>query len=283
MNFIDYMEMFASLAIYAGLLFGAHTILDTRAKKHYDGVDVIMQGNTAVAIRRGAFYMGLGIALYASFNSSGVAESFLGIVFESILWGLLTLGALLVSLLVNDRAILPGVDNTRALGRGNISVAIVEAAALLGTAMIFSGSIDGSGPFMSTVVFFVLGQAAMVGTVWGYEHYLSKVNLVDEIAKDSGNLSAAILLAGKIIGTSIVIMAAVSGDFMGWALDLKVTLLALVISFVVLIAAEYLVDLFLIPKRVVHELVQEQNTAGVVLVAMIGIGVAWVVTAVVPI
>ena len=93
-------------------------------------------------------------------------------------------------------------------------------------------------------------------------------------------MAAGVLVAGKLFAVAIIVMAAVSGNSIGLWQDIKATLLFYVVGLVVLQVIEWLVDLFLLPKVRVEDLLERQEVAPMVLVSAISIASAIIITAV---
>jgi uncharacterized membrane protein YjfL (UPF0719 family) len=113
------LQFVAHLGVFVVLVVIARFILNHWASIDSDNDSTVLEGegNMAVAIRHGAFYIAFGIALFATMDLSGGASSFGGILLESLAWGAGILVALLLSLFINDKLVLPYVDNSRAIGR----------------------------------------------------------------------------------------------------------------------------------------------------------------------
>jgi uncharacterized membrane protein YjfL (UPF0719 family) len=274
------LAMLAHLAIFALLIALARLGLNQWSSTKADDDSAAMTGNMAVAVRHGAFYLALGVALSPVFALPGGGDWRTGLL-ESSIWGAGILVALFVALFINDKLILPSVDNSLAVGQNNVSVALVEAGSLLGSAFIMVGTLHGTGPVIAAAVFFLIGQFAMVATVWLYRLLARSSNLQKEI-ESKGNFAAGILLTGKIVAVAIIIRNAVSGDSHGWAADLAGTLVSFVVGLAALTAVEFLFDLVFLPKVRVADLVREQRPAPIVMLAASSIAAALLVTAVSP-
>ena len=141
-----------------------------------------------------------------------------------------------------------------------------------------SGTMKGEGRILDTIVFFIIGQLLMVGTHWYYELVTRRANMQKELVE--GNVAAGVLVAGKILAISLVCMVAITGDFTGWVQDIKATLIYYLIGIAVLQVTEWVVDLFLLPKVRVEDLIEQKAVAPMVLVSGISIASALIITAV---
>ncbi len=272
----------ALLGVFAVLFVLGRVILNrwSAADSDNDSAVLMGAGNMAVALRHGSFYMGLGIALISTIGMANQAGSFALMLAEEFGWGIGILAALCASLWINEKLVLPKVNNSEALGAGNEAVGIVEAGSLLGTAFIMTGTMHGTGPIAATVVFFVIGQVLMLAMVRLYD-MISPVDYQAEIG-NKGNLAASILMFGKIVAISLIIRNAITGSSTGWVSDLTGSLLSFAVGFVALAGVEYLVDKVLFPGVKIDEMVVARKAAPMVLLASISISTALFVTAVSP-
>jgi uncharacterized membrane protein YjfL (UPF0719 family) len=276
------LQFAAHLGVFLVLMVIARFILNSWASIQSDNDSTVLEGegNMAVAIRHGAFYTSLGIALFATMDLPGGASSLGGILIESLAWGAGILAALFLSLFINDRLMLPYVDNSRAVGQNYVSVALVELGTLLGSAFILSGVMHGTGSVASTIVFFLIGQAAMIIVFWLYDK-LSPVNYQNEIGL-SNNVAAGLHLSGKVLAIALIIRNAVSGDSQGWTADLLGAGLSFIVGWIALFIIEWLVDLALFPKVTVKDLVAARKVSPIILLSAISIAASLFVTAVSP-
>jgi uncharacterized membrane protein YjfL (UPF0719 family) len=276
------LQFAAHLGVFVILIVVARIILNGWASTETDNDSTVLEGegNMAVAIRHGAFYLALGIALFATMDLPGGAVSFGGVLLESFCWGVGILAALCFALFVNDKLVLPYVDNSRAVGQNYVAVALVEAGTLLGSAFIIAGAVHGTGSIASTIVFFLIGQAAMIAVVWIYD-LISPVDYQNEIGLGN-NVAAAIHMLGKTVAISLIVRNAISGDSLGWAADLTSAGLSFVVGFIALAIVEWLVDLVLFPKVTVKDIVAARKAPPIVFLSAISIATALFVTAVSP-
>ena len=270
-------QSLAFLGIFAILFVAASKLLNFFGGKGYCGNKAILEGNTAVAIRRGALFAGLAIVLVAVFRQPTIADSWIEGVGQNFLWGAGALVGLIISLALNNMFLLKGVNNNEALKNGNISVALVEGGSLLGSSFILASAMQGVGTVWTTVVFYLVGQAAMLAFAWIYEVITPKTDVVK--MAEEGNLSAGVLIMGKVIAIALIMATAIQGDFTGWAQDLQSVGLYLAVGMVGLYAIEWLIDLVYLPKVRVDDLLIEQKVAPMVFISAVSIAAALMVTA----
>ena len=115
------------------------------------------------------------------------------------------------------------------------------------------------------LLFFLLGQAALLGITYAFR-WLTSYDDVQEIA--SGNVAAALALAGLLIAVGLLVGRAVSGEYLSFLRSLGGFLLALLLV-VVLYPVRQVVVQWLILGGSIHwhanlldsEIAQDRNVA----------------------
>lgn len=273
------------IGVFFVIMMCGRLCMNVRVQGTYSATDLILGGNAAISMRRSGFYAAIGIAMMGVLIGDTGATTYVGDLTALVGYGVLTLFFLLVALWVNDKLILPTVNNNSAVVEDNRAVGVVEFGALVGTGIIAASSLS-TGPdnmfnlttIMSALVFFACGQAAMIFAVRLYE-FLTPFTILEEIKK--GNMAAGVLLSGKIIAYAIILRAAVSGDFVGWGVDLTAFAVSAVSGLIFLYVAEILVDKLLLPGKRVRHFVEQENIAATMLIAAAKIGMAFVISTVV--
>lgn len=178
--------------------------------------------NPALAVRKAGLMAGTILASVAvSYNAvHGYMNEEGGLVSELLFSWLIILFSFFVARLINDKVLLPGIDNKGAIEKGNMSVAVVEMSSYITTGWIAYASIIGDGPLMSSLVFLVLGQATFVLTTLAYEK-ASKGQVLKEVY--SGNVEAGLGVAAWIIPIGVVLALSIAGNFTGWMNDILST------------------------------------------------------------
>lgn len=230
----------------------------------------LMNGNGAIALRQAGMMVGLGLALsHYLAGPAGVDVS--KDLLTTAVDGLLMTALLLAAAMVDERLILPIIDNRKSLQDGNLAVGLVELGHLTATGLVASGAFSGESGSMATVlVFFLLGQTGLVITGTITRRWLQ---LESTIA--AGNISAGLKLSGTLLAMGIIMGRAVSGPSLGWETDLLGFAVSLGIGLPLLLLSVWLIDLVLLPKRVLREIIHEDRNIGAVVVAVAAeIGVA---------
>lgn len=143
-----------------------------------------------------------------------------------LLYGGLGIVLLTVAALGTCRAFL-GMAMQEQLATRNVAAAIVVAGVYIATSLTYSGGLVGEGGgFWIMLLFFLLGQLALLGITYAFR-WLTHYDDVGEIA--AGNVAAAFALAGLLIAVGLIVRRAVTGDYLGFWPSLGSFLLALVL------------------------------------------------------
>lgn len=140
--------------------------------------------------------------------------------------------ALLTAQAIVDWVLFPRIRNLTLIAQGNLAVALAEGGFYLGLGFILWGSLTGAAPdvvtgALSAVVFYALGVAFVVALFWLRE-WITHYSLRERLAE--GDQAAAADLAGTLLGTSMVVAVACSGDFDSWGRSLVWFLLTAVLA-----------------------------------------------------
>lgn len=190
----------------------------------------ILSGNVAVSIQRLGYSFGCAMAMLTAIEHVHAA-GFLVTAGEILLYGAIASAFVFIASVVNDKIITDDVDdNAEIRDRGNVSVAVVDASAAIATGFITAASFSSNGntPWFAPVVFFVLGQAALIASaklfmkVSGIQSswFVGSSSGTGSSPQTVGNLAAGISLGGMLIATGITLRNAISGPFVGWTEDL---------------------------------------------------------------
>ena len=275
MDIMNYLAYLAYAAVYFLLALLLELILNRITRKQYAASQAIAEGNHAIALRRAGAHLGLAIGMLGVL--SGTASG--GFVHDLLLsagYGALALVFMLVSLQVTDRLLLPGVDNTKELGNGNLAVGITEFGALLMTGVIAYASVKGDeGGVGSSLIYFAVGQASMVLLILAYEKIRPGIDLVRRIQQ--GQAACGIYLAGKAIAYGLILQSAIVNSGTGDFLDNAQQFLFVALAGVAMLAVfEILADKLIVTGTTVAKLLDENRVAAALQLASVKIGVALV-------
>ena len=244
------------IMIYIIIFFLAKWIKHWFSSFHLDE-ELTLKDNYAVAVSASGYFIGITIVYIGALD--GPAHGFVNDVLEVVGYSLGGILALNLARLINDRFILYSFSPTKEiLHDQNPGTGAVEAGAYIASALIIAGAIhgEGGGPLTATV-FFLLGQLCLVLFSLLYIR-LTPYDVHDEIEKD--NIAAGLALSGGLISIGIIVMKAVSGDFVGWVEDLTTLGLDVAVVFVYLIGVRLVFDRFFLRKSdLVTEIVKDRN------------------------
>lgn len=221
---------------------------------------------------------------------------------EIAIYGLLAVPLLLLTAVINDRAILHSFDNRKEIvDDHNVGTGAVVAGSYLASGIVlaaaFSGRLDPSlidadaGPLSVighelgvALALFALSQIALViyGVVF---RKLQKVDLhaaiADDYVKDGvthgGNFAAGLAFGGHLVAFGIVLWGAGRQDFAGWSDSLQQFGLAAGLGLVLLPLWRIFVDRIMLPKAdLAKEIYEDRNVNAALLeiAAVIGLAVA---------
>lgn len=215
--------------------------------------------NNAVSVSVAGYFLGVTIIFVGALGGDG-SQSSVGMEF-AVVTGY-TLGGILLlhlSRILNQKLILPKFSVDKEIVKDqNPGTGVVEGAIYVASALIIAGSIhgEGGGP-VSALVFYVIGQICLVLFALLYAR-LTPYSVHDEIEKD--NIAAGLGFSGGLISIGIIIMRAVSGEFIGWKEDLIAVGKDVAIIFVYLIIVRFVFDKFVLRNSDLNtEIANDQN------------------------
>ena len=275
MNIENYMYYVMYALVYLALATVMKFILNIKSVSHYTADEQIAGGNMAVGLRRSGAQLGLAIAMIGVMSGSSSPDVLTDLL-NTIVYGLVAMGFMMLSLFVTDKALLPSVNNTAELKKGNVAIGLVEFGTLVMTGILAYASIKGDdGGILSSIIYFAAGQITLVLLVLLYEKVLAKkINPVACVL--NGNLSAGVYLCGKIIAYGLILQSAIVGNGMA------ISPVDAVIEFVVAAAAgmimlyifELLIDLVIITSTKVSEIIIKDQLVAAVQLSLAKIGMA---------
>jgi uncharacterized membrane protein YjfL (UPF0719 family) len=246
-----------------------------------EGFDLVVEttqsDNPAVGLRYALFLLAMVISFSQVIYPAGSFADNLEVVAK---YGLPVILVTVAAFYINKYAILHGFDSNRHVVAGkNISVAIVEGAACLATALIVSSTLVGlETDFAESMTWLIIGQALLVGIAFLYRALVPQVFE----ALEQRNLACALSLGGLLLSLGLALSAAVSGPSSGWSDDLQAVGLFMLGWLAFMVFAHFLADLIALPSvRLRTEVMDQANVAAGVLEAVFFIGLTLLYTYVV--
>ena len=255
---------FIYLAVVLVLLVIGKWVYDALHRRFVLRVELLDNGNLAVALAVGGYYVGLAIVL------GGVAYgpasfSLLDDVIGLAIFGLLGIGLLNLSAWVNDTVVFSKFDNDREIVEDrNAGLGAVEGGNYVAVGLITAGAMSGEGGLLPGLAFWVAGLAALVVAGLLYDR-ITSYDLHDQIEKD--NVAVGVAFAGVLVGFGNIIRLAGEGDFVSWTESLTGFGYYTVVGLVLLPVVRLVADKLLLPgANLSSELVKERPNlaAGVI-------------------
>jgi uncharacterized membrane protein YjfL (UPF0719 family) len=268
----------AYAAIVFAWLWVVKQIADVRARRLFDANhEIDANRNVAVALRRAGLYLGLAIGMLGAL--SGASASFA----EDAAWlaaeGAAVAAFLFLAQFVNDAVVIHGIRNDEAVRDGNVAVGFVEMGAYVATGLIAWGSFAGEGGgFASSLVFFALGQLALLLMIALYER-LTPYAVVQEVRV--GNVAAGLMLGGMMVALGVILKASLKGPFTGWIDDLLEFGISAGAGIVLLLLLQWPIDRLFLPGTSLQvEIASDRNAAAIGVTVAIKIALALIIGAV---
>lgn len=272
-----------------------------------DHYELFERDNVAFAIVRSGFVLGHAVAMLALLAYASDPW------WVSVLWqiglSIWVLGLFMglqpwVERLVKRARTISREDRMR---EAVLAIAVVQAATHVTIGLIIGATLSGTAPsvatgLLATLVFTVLGLGFLVATYWllgelirvrvpvnaegqrmleredGYRDY-RKWSLND-LVRD-GNLSAAFISAGFMLGLGFILRNAIAGDFKGWVPAIVAFLVAAVLAVIALYVALWLLDKFVVTSATLRQIICSDRQVPAAVMGMLLVAAALGVTSVV--
>lgn len=275
MNIENYLYYIMYAVIYLLLATIMKYILNFKSATHYSADDQIAGGNMAVGLRRAGAQLGLAISMVGVLSGTSSSDISTDII-NTVIYGIVAIGFMMSSLFITDKALLPSVNNTAELKKGNIAVGMVEFGTSVMTGLLAYASIKGDdGGVLSSVIYFVAGQLTLILMVLLYEKVLArKINPV--VCVMQSNLSAGVYLSGKIIAYGLILQSAIAGN--GETLSHTDAAIEFVVAaaagMIMLYIFELLIDLVIITSTNVNDIIIKDQQVAAVQLSLAKVGMA---------
>lgn len=250
--------------------------------------ELCAQDNFAFGISVAGRMLSLCFVLSAAAASSEKSD-FIGAALGMLLYGLIGILLIKIGRILHDKIILHRLDKEAMIKQRNTSIALVDAASSVSTAIIVSNVmlwVDGFDLNALFAIFsgFVVTQAILLTTTRIYERRYKENNQSGTFQRSltKGQMALAVQHSGNLIGTAIVVSTASSllrynpvayvSNLTGWLIvGMALTLLLVVL---VLIAKRVV----LAGLNVVQEVDQQHNVGVASIEMVLSIGIALIVS-----
>ena len=231
--------------------------------------ELVEKDNFAFSIAHTGYLAGLLLAIGSSIvgPSNGILYDFI----DMAIYGGISIILLNLSIIICDKVIFHKFSVYKEIIEDrNEGTGIVEGAIALASGLIIFGAVSGeshgaANGILTAVVFWGVGQIALILTAIIYNLALS-YNVSDEIEKD--NVAVGVSFAGILIAIANLIRFAISGDFHSWSESFTNIGIDLFLGLLLLPVVRFLADRILLPgRKITDELVnQEKPNVGVALI-----------------
>jgi uncharacterized membrane protein YjfL (UPF0719 family) len=265
--------------IYIAFAFILKLVLDFRSEKYFKAADAIAQGNNAIALRRSGAQLGLAVAMMGVL-SSGSADTLQQDVLLTLLYGSLATLFMVSSLMITDHFVVPGINNHQAVKDKNMAVGSVEFGILVATGIIAYSSVYGeNGGWLSSVIYFVVGQLLLILLVRAYEHLAHRKFAIIK-ALHQGNTASGIYIGGKTIAYALILKSAIMNHSpMSSSLETVSSFAMLAaVGMVLLYVAELLVDWLIITSTNVKTILEQNQVSPALQLSATKIGLALILS-----
>lgn len=219
--------------------------------------ELVEKDNAALGIGMAGYYFGLILAIGGTL--SGPSQGLENDLIDIGIYGLLAIILLNLSRLVNDGLILHGFKiRDELIDDQNAGTGVVVAATYIATGLVIFGAVSGEiGGIVTTVIFWALGQAALILAGLVYE-WITPYSIHDEIEKD--NVAAGVAFAGALVGIGIIVFHASAGDFISWTVNLQDFAIEVVAGLILLPIVRFISDVILLPgQKLTDEIANQEH------------------------
>lgn len=219
--------------------------------------ELVEKDNAALGVAMAGYYFGLVMAIGGTL--SGPSQGLENDLIEIGIYGLLAIVLLNLSRLVNDGLILHGFRvRDELIDDQNAGTGVVVAASYIATGLVIFGAVSGEiGGIVTTVVFWALGQIALVLAGLVYE-WITPYSIHDEIEKD--NVAAGVAFAGALVGIGVIVFHASAGDFISWTINLQDFGIEVIAGLILLPIARTITDVILLPgQKLTDEIANQEH------------------------
>lgn len=219
--------------------------------------ELVEKDNVALGVAMAGYYFGLIMAIGGTL--SGPSQGLENDLIDIGIYGLLAIILLNLSRLVNDGLILHGFKiRDELIDDQNAGTGVVIAASYIATGLVIFGAVSGEiGGIVTTVVFWALGQLALVLAGLVYE-WITPYSIHDEIEKD--NVAAGVAFAGALVGIGIIVFHASAGNFISWTINLQDFAIEVVAGLILLPIVRFISDVILLPgQKLTNEIANQEH------------------------
>jgi uncharacterized membrane protein YjfL (UPF0719 family) len=218
-------------------------------------------------------YLGAAAPLPLDAGTTGVFGA-LGV---ELAWATAGILALNGSRWLMDVALVTATHNSReVIEHRNVAAGALECGVYLASALVLGAVIrQPGGTVWTALVLFLLGQVALLLIGRLYQK-LTGYDVALEIR--NANLAAGVAFGMTLIAIALLMVKAVSGDFVGWGRNLSFFLFDAIAGLILLRGLRWLTDLTMFPQaRIADEIVRDRNVNVGLIEGVLAIGIAAII------
>lgn len=263
--------MLGSVAIMTGFMYAAKEYCHRGMIGDYNtNVSMLDTNGTAFNIFKSSIFIAIAFSTLGTVNGNILIQAWHG-----------SLGLIFIyaAFKAADYVVLPDYDDLGAIIKdNNTSVAIMMGGYIVATGIIAFSSFVGTGPWWTSIVFFAIGQAILLGM--GRIYMTMKPNLLKNI-KDNQN-SSGILLGGMFLAFAMILNGAIAGDFVSIEADLKDVAVSMAVGVgMFFVFINTVIDRLFVTTLTVEQMIETNNVGAISIIVtitiMLSIAIGYVV------
>ncbi len=217
---------------------------------------LVKEDNLAVAISISGYYLGIVFAIGGAVI--GPSHGFLQDLIDLGIYGGIAIIMMNIATVLCDKIILYKFDNTKEIIEDkNVGTGVVNFGVYVASGLIIYGAVSGQGGSIFTALAFAgLGLAVLIIAGFVY-NWITPFDIHEHIEKD--NVAVGVSYAGVMVAMGIIVMNAVSGDFISWAENLSYLGIEVLLGLILLPLIRVITDKVLLPgERLTKELIGQE-------------------------
>ena len=266
-------------ALIAFLLFAGKKLFDFTTSYQFDE-ELTSKDNPAFGVTIAGFLVSLAIVLGGATFGAGEGSSTAAFV-SLLVYGVLSIVLLRLSIVVNDRLILPAFSvHKEIIEDRNVGTAFVVAGSCVATALILAGALTGESVsffrgIADLLVYWAVGQALLVAAGRIFQA-ITSYDIHQTIEHDD-NAAAGLSFGGFLVGAGIIGNAALKGASSNLLEEIVTAAVLATTGLLLLIATRTIVDKALLPRSPLSvEVAQQKNLAAGAVAASSFMALSWV-------
>lgn len=238
--------------------------------------ELVDKDNPAMAIVLGGYILGIALAIGGSLVGPSLTIKLA--FYDLLIYGPLAIILMFLSYLITEKIILHSFDVKKEIIEDqNCGTAIIVAANHIAMGLIVYGSVAGEGTLITAIVFWLLGQIALIVATKFY-CFILPFDVHKEIEKD--NVPVGVSFAGVVVATGNIVRFAIQGNFISWERDLLFFAVVMGLGAILLPLSRFVVEkIMLSGRKLTTELVEQDkpNIGAAVIEAMIYVSLSFLI------